>query len=82
MTQDILTTIDQRRLLKNKNHMAYRKLIKEIKLDIKTAKDEWLNEKYDEIKYLVKKHNSFKLHRKIKEFTLNKKHMASHTMVN
>lgn len=82
MTEDILKKMDQRRLLKGQNQTEYKKLNKEIRQDIKMAKENWMSRKCDEIEELDKKHDSFNLHRKLKELTFNKNPTTSHSMVN
>lgn len=66
MTEEILCMMEDRRNAKdNKNY--YNNINNEIKRAIKIAKENWFSSKCTEIESLQQKHDSFNLHKKIKE---------------
>ena len=69
MIDEIMTVMDQRRILKNKNSWKYRSLHKTIKRKIKAAKGEWLAGKCSEIEELDKIKDHLNTHRRIKQMT-------------
>lgn len=64
MSDEIL---DQRRLFKNINQEKYTQLHHKIRSKIKQAKQEWLSNQCSEIEDLEAKHDSFNMHKKVKE---------------
>lgn len=74
MTDEILNLMDQRRRYKNQDEIRYNNLNKEIRRKIRDAKSLWIEGKCNEIEELERKHDSFNLHKKVKEMTnLNRK---------
>ncbi|KAI5754908.1 hypothetical protein M8J77_012531 [Diaphorina citri] len=69
MTDKIMTLLEERRKYKNKNSEKYKLINKQIKKEVKVAKESWISEQCKEIENLQGKHDSFNLHKKIKEFT-------------
>ncbi|XP_050505674.1 craniofacial development protein 2-like [Diabrotica virgifera virgifera] len=67
MTDGILQMMDRRRESKRKDYVAYQFLDKEIKKAVREAKNRNLEEQCEEIEMLERKHDSFNLHKKIKE---------------
>lgn len=68
MTEEILEMMDSRRKVKN-NPDEYRNINKEIRKQIRTAKEREIQEKCNEIENLQLKYDSFNVHRKVKEVT-------------
>lgn len=68
MTDDILKLMEQRRLAKT-NVEEYRHLQKEIKKEIKQAKEKWMSEKCAEMEDIMAKHDLFNMHKKVKEIS-------------
>uniref|UniRef100_A0A8D8ZLR6 Craniofacial development protein 2 n=1 Tax=Cacopsylla melanoneura TaxID=428564 RepID=A0A8D8ZLR6_9HEMI len=74
MTDEILNLMDQRRGYKNRDEIRYNNLNKEIRRKIREAKSLWIEGRCKEIEELERKHDSFNLHKKVKEMTnLNRK---------
>ena len=67
MTQEILDLMEDRRKLKSVNDQGYRETNKVIRRKIREAKEKWLSEKCEEIEDLERKHDSFNVHKKVKE---------------
>ena len=68
MKEEILQIMEQRRL--NKRKMPeYNRLHKLGRSEIWRAKEKWLNEKCEEIKKVQEQHDSFNMHKMIKEMT-------------
>ena len=67
ITQEIKELISERRKFKNRNEQQYKNVNKTIKQKIKEAKELGLSEKCAEIERLEKQHDTFNIHRKIKE---------------
>lgn len=68
MTEEILEMMDRRRKMKN-NPDEYRSINKEIRKQIRAAKEKEIQQKCTEIEYLQSKYDSFNVHRKVKEVT-------------
>ena len=69
MTNSILELMEERRQHRNRDNVKYKELHRRVLRAIKEAKERWLQEKCVEIEILQEKHDSFNLHRKIKEAT-------------
>lgn len=67
MTEEILLKMGKRRQYKNSNIQKYKDLQREIRRDIRAAKERKLAEVCSEIEALEAKHDSFGVHKKIKE---------------
>lgn len=72
MTEDILELMEERRKHKN-NKQLYKEIQRTIDTKIKEAKEDWINEMCDEIEELDNKHDTFNLHKKLKETSYNNK---------
>lgn len=68
MTDEILDLFERRRESKN-NPERYKEIDRTVNRKIKEAKEKWLREKCQEIEELERKHDSFNMHKKVKEFT-------------
>uniref|UniRef100_A0A8D8V3E1 Craniofacial development protein 2 n=1 Tax=Cacopsylla melanoneura TaxID=428564 RepID=A0A8D8V3E1_9HEMI len=74
MSEEILDLMDERRKYKNVNGQKYKEINRKIKNEIRKAKEKFNYEKCLEIEMLDKIHDSFNMHKKIKEMTgTNKK---------
>ncbi|KAG8233916.1 hypothetical protein J437_LFUL005121 [Ladona fulva] len=69
MTDEILPLMDERRAYKIKNPMKYIEIHRKIKRKIKEAKEKWLSEQCMEIEELEKKHDSYNMHKRIRDIT-------------
>ncbi|XP_060533833.1 uncharacterized protein LOC132706497 [Cylas formicarius] len=69
MTDKILKLMDERRKYKTTDINRYRELNRAVRSECRKAKEGWLAEKCSEMEALQNKHDSFNLHKKIKEFT-------------
>lgn len=67
MSEEILDMMEDRRKVKNNDIATYKRIDKEIKNAIRNAKNDWLTERCTEIQILQQKHDSFNLHKKVKE---------------
>lgn len=67
MTTEILTLIEKRRAYKNRKEREYQEIQKVIKQKIRQAKEQHLMERCNEIEDLQKRHDSFNVHKKIRE---------------
>lgn len=67
MTEDILKLMEERKKYRNREVERYKQIHQKIKKEIKKAKETWLDKKCDEIEELEKKHDTFNLHKLIKE---------------
>ena len=67
MTEEILQLMGERRKYKNKDQQKYKELQSKIKLEIKIAKEQWMTNRCAEVEELLKKHDNFNLHKKLKE---------------
>ena len=81
MTDEILTLMDQRRILKNKNTEEYRSLHKTIKRKIKAAKEESLAGKCSEIRELDRIKDYLNTHKRIKQMTYTRKKTTTGILV-
>ena len=82
MTQEILNLMTKRKEIKEKNgssDVEYNKMDRRIKKECIKAKEEWFNEKCDELLKLERDNNSKEMHRKVKEVTGIKKKSSSGT---
>ena len=66
MTNEILEKMEKRRNLRNKDQSKYRILQREIRRDIRAAKEQKLAEDCAEIESMQKRHDYFGVHKKIK----------------
>lgn len=66
MTDEILLLMDQRRKYKSDKN-KYNELQRTIRSKIRIAKNEWLKNECDELGELYRRHDSFTLHKKLKE---------------
>ena len=74
MTEEIFNMMKERKMVKEGNVEAeYNRIDRRIKNACITAKEEWLNEKCEEILKLEKDNNSKEMHRQVKEVTGNKR---------
>lgn len=69
MTDGILDLMEERRKVKDKDPGRYRDIQRQIRREIRQAKETWAQEKCLEIEDLERRHDSFNMHRKIKEVT-------------
>lgn len=67
MTDEILQLMEERRLYKNIDIKKYKDIYNIIRKEIRKAKEEWYTNKCEEIEVLLKRHDDFNLHRKVKE---------------
>ena len=67
MTDEILDLMEVRRQFKNRNINRYREVNREIRRKIRKAKEDWLAEQCSEIEAYDHKHDSFHVHKKVKE---------------
>ncbi|XP_063391819.1 uncharacterized protein LOC134677313 [Cydia fagiglandana] len=82
MTDDILILMNERRTYKNINEDKYNETDIKINREITIAREQWLTNKCKEIERLQQIHDSFNLHKQVKEFTdLNNKRFQG-TLVN
>ncbi|XP_047002916.1 uncharacterized protein LOC124620289 [Schistocerca americana] len=78
MTEKILQLMEQRRILKNRDESEYKRLHAEIQKETRRAKEEWYKEQCSEIESYETRHDSFNLHKKVKDLAgLNKKKSTS-----
>ena len=68
ITDEILDLMETRRGLKRRT-TEYRTANREIKRKIREAKNEWMEKECKEIEELQEKHDSFNVHRKVKELS-------------
>lgn len=73
MTEEILLMMDNRRVHKHKNIEKYKQFNTQIRMKIRIAKEEWMRERCEEIELLQNKHDSYGVHKKIKEVTHSNK---------
>lgn len=64
MTDKILLLMDNRRIMKGKNEQRYKQIQKEIKKEIRIAKEDFYKRKCEEIEQLQAKHDIFNVHKK------------------
>jgi hypothetical protein len=77
MTDHILQLMDERRKSKN-NPAQYRNLQRLIRNEIRKAKEDWMKCQCEELESYDRSHNTFKMHKKLKELTgTNRKHTPS-----
>uniref|UniRef100_A0A6P7GAQ2 Uncharacterized protein LOC114337589 n=1 Tax=Diabrotica virgifera virgifera TaxID=50390 RepID=A0A6P7GAQ2_DIAVI len=67
MTNEILDMMEERRKSKDQDMSLYKRIDKDIKKAIRIAKDTRLREQCAEIQQLQHKHDSFNMHKKVKE---------------
>ncbi|CAG9840259.1 unnamed protein product [Diabrotica balteata] len=67
MTEEILNIMDERRKYRGKNETTYKQIHKNIRIKIQQAKETWLSERCQEIEELEQRHDTFNLHKKVKE---------------
>ncbi|XP_030767667.1 uncharacterized protein LOC115891355 [Sitophilus oryzae] len=73
MTDEIIELMRLRREAKTTENNRYKSIHREIQKKVKETKEHWLNEKCTEIEQLQKVHDSFNIHKKVKEITGNYK---------
>lgn len=81
MTDEILELMGQGREAKNTNKQRYNEIHREIRRKLRQAKEVQLNKKCDEIKRLQKLHDSFNVHKKIKDITGDYKSKQSYILI-
>lgn len=69
MTDDILLLMNERQTYKNINENKYNEIDVRINREIRAAREQWLTNKCKEIERLQQIHDSFNLHKRVKEFT-------------
>lgn len=67
MTDEILGLMDKRRIFKNKCEQQYKTIQRQIRNKIRVAKENFYKTKCEEIEELQQKHDSFNIHKKVKE---------------
>lgn len=82
MSEEILDLMDIRRTYKNKHQEKYNEIQTEIRNKIRKAKEEWLTGQCEEIEKLEAKHDSFNMHKKIKQITGNYKKQNTSILMN
>ena len=68
MNDEILSKMEQRKNVNNKT-TEYNVINKEIVDECRQAKENWLNEQYEEIENLEKQHKTKEMYGKVKELT-------------
>ena len=68
-TDDILNLMENQKQFKNSNKDEYNRLIKQINLAWKEAKEKWLVNQCGEVEQLEKQYKSREMHNKMKELT-------------
>lgn len=81
MTKEIIALISQRRTLKNKPK-EYKKIQRVIQKRIREAKELWLVEQCKEIETYEMKHDSFNVHKKVKDMVRIRKKSNNNTLIN
>lgn len=77
MTNEILNLMEKRRQYRNKNEIEYKRVHGEIKRKIRQAKVEWFSQECEEIEEYDRKHDTFHLHKKIKETAGHQRQMGN-----
>lgn len=79
MTEEILQLMDERRKVKTRNKQKYIELHRTIRKKIRETKAKFLDEECKEIEQLQAKHDTFNLHKKVKEAagTYRKQHTGN-----
>lgn len=72
MTDEILNMMEDRRLAKG-NKEEYNRINRNIKREIKHAKENWMRDRCREMEELEERHDAFQMHKKVKEVTGNYK---------
>lgn len=67
MTNEILQQMDLRRTYKNVDTSKYLEIQRSIRRQIRKAKEQWLTNECREIEQLSSKHDSFNMHKKVKQ---------------
>ncbi|VEN57771.1 unnamed protein product [Callosobruchus maculatus] len=67
MTDEILQLMEERRRHKNKNSRKYREVNREIQRKVRRAKEQWMNERCEEVELLEERNDHFAVHKKVKE---------------
>lgn len=73
MTDNVLSLMDKRRTYKNRDQTEYENLQKQIKKEVRNAKEQWMQNKCEELEKLEEKHDHFNIHKLVKETTARKK---------
>lgn len=80
MNDDILHLMEERRTFKNQDRQKYKLIDKEIRKKIRDAKEAWFVNQCKEVEELQKRHDTFNIHKRVKELTaMNTK--RSHNLV-
>ena len=82
MTDKILQLMALRRTFKGKCEQKYKQIHNEIRLQIRIAKEDFYKKKCDEIEELQMKHDSFNVHKKVKELAGTQKRKQPSTLYN
>lgn len=69
MNDDILHLMEERRSFKNQDQQKYQLINKEIRKKIRAAKEAWFVNQCKEVEELQKRHDTFNLHKRVKELT-------------
>ncbi|XP_055378335.1 craniofacial development protein 2-like [Condylostylus longicornis] len=67
MTEEIFNLMEQRRKYRGKNDATYKQIHRCIRRKIRQAKSEWLTRECEELERLQRTHDTFALHKKIKQ---------------
>ncbi|KAF2894616.1 hypothetical protein ILUMI_11555, partial [Ignelater luminosus] len=80
MTQEILNLMKERRLVKNKDSKNYSQIQRKIRKRIRQTKEQYMTSKCKELEDLNSRHDTFNVHKKIKEATARYKKRVSDTI--
>ncbi|CAH2096300.1 unnamed protein product [Euphydryas editha] len=67
MTDEIIDLIEERRLHKTSNIVKYKELDRQIRNKCRTTRLQWYESRCEKIELLMKRHDSFQLHKEIKD---------------
>lgn len=80
MTDEILSLMTERGLCKNRDQTKYKEIDKQIRREIRRAKEQWMEDKCTEIETMEEKHDHFNIHKLVKETTGRTKHYKSNSI--
>lgn len=80
MTDEILSLMAERGLCKNRDQTKYKEIDKQIRREIRRAKEQWMEDKCTEIETMEEKHDHFNIHKLVKETTGRTKHYKSNSI--
>ena len=81
MTDEILSMMDDRRPFKNKDRTKYQKINRQIRKEIRKAKEQWLLDRCAEMEEFEEKHDHFNIHKLVKEITGHRKPCSFNSIV-